>query len=392
MKKIYLISAIVLLFTMIGCVNKNNQSLYDLITIDINKKYHKKELILQDVMDVEYIALETSDEFITQGIIKSIGKNVIIITNRILDGDIFIFDRKTGKGIRKINRLGQGPEEYSQFTEIILDEDKNEIFVIAYSSRKILVYDLNGNFKRKFIFDGEVGYYNNIFNYDKEHLICHKGYSPGIETEHSSHILISKQDGLVKREIELPYSGIIKTPVIIEKEGSITPGFYLTVPNQKDWVIMRTSSDTIYNYSTDDNTLTPIITRIPSIQSMNPEIFLFPIVITDRYYFMRTMKKEIDFTTFKGFPETNLMYDKQEKSIFEYAVLNNDFSIKREVSLGQKPSSTVNQEIATCLSLNAFELVEALDKNELKGELKNIAQELDEESNPVIMLVKHRNK
>ncbi len=72
--------------------------------------------------------------------------------------------------------------------------------------------------------------------------------------------------------------------------------------------------------------------------------------------------------------------------------MNNDFSIKREVSLGQKPSSTVNQEIATCLSLNAFELVEALDKNELKGELKNIAQELDEESNPVIMLVKHRNK
>ena len=149
---------------------------------------------------------------------------------------------------------------------------------------------------------------------------------------------------------------------------------------------MRTSSDTIYNYST-DNILTPIIVRTPSIQTMNPEIYLFPTVITDRYYFMRTMKKEIDFTTFKGFPGTDLMFDKQAKSIFEYVVFNNDFSPKREISLGQKPNSTM----ATCLTLNAFDLVDALEKNELKGDLKEIAQELNEESNPIIMLVKHRN-
>ena len=47
--------------------------------------------------------------------------------------------------------------------------------------------------------------------------------------------------------------------------------------------------------------------------------------------------------------------------------------------------------MATCLTLNAFYLVDALEKNELKGELKEIAQELNEESNPIIMLVKHRN-
>ena len=123
---------------------------------------------------------------------------------------------------------------------------------------------------------------------------------------------------------------------------------------------------------------------------MNPEIFLFPTVITDRYYFMRTMKKEIDFTTFKGFPGTDLMFDKQENSIFEYTVLNGDFSNEQEVSLGQKPGSTVNQEIATCLSLNAFDLVEAFEKDGLKGKLKEIAATLNEESNPVIMLVKHR--
>lgn len=240
------------------------------------------------------------------------------------------------------------------------------------------------------MFDGDTGFYNYIFNYDKEYLICYKGYSPGIDSDKSSHILLSKQDGHVSREIRLPYNGDIKTPVITTEEGSITPGFYLTIPNQKDWVIMRTSSDTIYNYSTENNTLYPIIIRTPTIQSMDPEIFLFPTVITDRYYFMRTMKKEIDFTTFKGFPGNDLMYDRQEESIFEYVIFNNDFSPKRELSLGQKPSNTVNQEIATSISLNAFDLVEGLEKNELNGRLKGIAQELNEEDNPVIMLIKHR--
>lgn len=386
MKKTNLLSAITFLFIMVACVGTKDQLEYDLITVDVNAKYPKKELILQDFMDVEYIALESSDEYITQGVIKAVGEKIIIVSNRSVDGNIFIFDRKNGKGLRKINRLGQGPEEYSQFTDIILDEGNNEMFVIAYSSRKILVYDLYENFKRKFKFVNEMEFYNYTFNYDNEFLICHKGYSPGVETERSSHILISKQNGQIKREIELPYSGVIKTPVIIEGEGSITPDFYLTIPNQKDWVIMRTSSDTIYNYSA-DKILTPLIVRTPSIQSMNPEVYLFPTVITDRYYFMRTMKKEIDFTTFKGFPGTDLMFDKQAKSIFEYVVFNNDFSPKREVSLGKKPNSTM----ATCLTLNASDLVDALEKNELKGDLKEIAQELNEESNPIIMLVKHRN-
>lgn len=152
MKKTNLFSAITFLFIMVACVGTKDQLEYDLITVDVNAKYPKKELILQDFMDVEYIALESSDEYITQGVIKAVGEKIIIVSNRSVDGNIFIFDRKNGKGLRKINRLGQGPEEYSQFTDIILDEDNNEMFVIAYSSRKILVYDLYGNFKRKFKF------------------------------------------------------------------------------------------------------------------------------------------------------------------------------------------------------------------------------------------------
>ena len=85
---------------MASCGNKE-QSTNDIITVDVSANYPQKELILQDFMDVVYIPLETTDEFITQGSVKAIGKNIIIVTNWINDGDIFIFDR-SGKGIRKL--------------------------------------------------------------------------------------------------------------------------------------------------------------------------------------------------------------------------------------------------------------------------------------------------
>lgn len=47
-------------------------------------------------------------------------------------------------------------------------------------------------------------------------------------------------------------------------------------------------------------------------------------------------------------------------------------------------------KIAAWDELEAADLLESLEKDELKGELKEIAEELTEDSNPVIMLVKHR--
>ena len=50
--------------------------------------------------------------------------------------------------MRKWNRRGQGAEEYTFINGIVLDEGKNELYVNSTPSKKILVYDLFGNFKR----------------------------------------------------------------------------------------------------------------------------------------------------------------------------------------------------------------------------------------------------
>ena len=41
-------------------------------------------------------------------LIHILGKRFVLVTNLLNDGNIFVFDRKTGKAVRKINRKGQG--------------------------------------------------------------------------------------------------------------------------------------------------------------------------------------------------------------------------------------------------------------------------------------------
>jgi len=207
MKKVNPMLIILLLVVMAGCGDGYRQSTVirssdDLITVDVTRNYPKKELILQDFMDVQYIPLETTDEFLTQGDVLAVGNEVIVIRNNTREGDIFMYD-KNGKGIRKINRRGQSGEEYSSIIGIVLDEDNSEIFV---HESKILVYDLNGNFKRSFKYRNDY-MFTRFYNYDRDHLFAFDATieDEGFKKRLAYHVIISKQDGNIIREIAIPY-------------------------------------------------------------------------------------------------------------------------------------------------------------------------------------------
>ena len=388
MKRLSAISATIL-FVMVGC-GGNKQSNDDLIIVDVSKSYPKKELILQDLMDVEYIALETTDEFLTQGLVRDVGQEHILVTNRINDGDIFIFDRKTGKGLRKINRQGQGPEEYVRINKIILDEANGEIFVHSEASKKITVYNLYGNFKRVLNFSKEVSY-TSVFNYDKDNLICFDMsdyYNIGKKRDSgkSYHVLISKLDGSITREIFIPFE-TINSPIVTEGDNSVT-GYFPTIgTSQGKWILWDVSSDTLYNY-VPDGILKPFIVRTPSADAMGTAIFLTMGIITDRYYFIGTIENAFNFERGSGFRDGQLMYDKEENALFDVSVYNGDYAEKRGVAMTAK---SINHEIEDASSLDAFRLVEDYKEGKLNdGNLKDIAAKLDEEDNPVIILKKQK--
>ena len=374
-----------------GCKQSSGNQSEGIITVDVTKtSYPKKELILQDYMDVEYVVLETNDEFLNQGFVQDIGKKFILVRNRISDGDIFIYDRN-GKAIRKINRRGQGGEEYTNLYNITLDEDNEEMFINDIYSKKIIVYDLYGKFKRSFKHkeDAEAKsmFYTEIFNYDKDNLLCYDSYNEKI-----AFLLISKQDGSVTKEIAVPFKEKKAARASRRDEASgmtysVSPGPHRTIiPYHDKWILAELSSDTIFTLLPDYN-LQPFIVRTPSVQSMSPEVFLLLRVLSDRYYFMETIKNEYSFDSNDGFPRTFMMYDRQEKAIFNYTVYNDDYSNKKEEYMNARP---ISHEIESWQPIEAFRLIEANEKGELKGKLKEIAEKLDEDANPVIMLLKHK--
>jgi hypothetical protein len=389
MKRINSISILTIILSLTVITESRGQGQAandDFITVNVTKSYSfKKELILQDFMDVEYIALETADEFITQGLPQDAGKEYLLVKNRNNDGDIFIFDRKTGKGVRKINRQGQGAEEYAGINGITLDETNGEIFVTS-PANKILVYDLYGKFKRRLNLSQEV---SSIFDYDNYNLIGYDMsdyYNKGKDRSKSYHIIISKLDGSITREIFIPFK-TINTPVVTEGDRSVAGYFYQIRPSRGKWILMDTSSDTLYNYAP-DGTLSPFIARTPSAHAMEPEVFLYMGIHTDRYYFMETVKNEFDYEKGSGFYTNELMYDREENAIYKPVVYNGDYAEERTVAVTAR---AFNREIEDVTSLGAFRLVEDYRKGHLKnGHLKEIASKLDEEDNPVIMLKKHR--
>ena len=380
MKRTCLILALILSITA-GC-GDNKQSTDDFITVDItNTPSNKKELILQDFMDVEYIALETNDDFVNQGFVQAVGKEFIIVTNYRNEGDIFVYDR-TGKAIRKINRKGQGGEEYISCRSITLDEESDEMFINDHFAKKITVYDLEGNFKRSFKQkqSGDTQFY------DKENLICYDECNQEIPF-----LLVSKQDGSITKEIKIPFKEKKIFIQLLKHEGGIRaagPGNYSRItPFKGNWILLEPSSDTIYTLMP-DYSLRPFIARTPPIHTMNPEVYLILKLVSDRYYFMEGITNVYDFTKEEGFPKTYFVYDTQEKDFFRYIIYNGDYSDKKEIYMVSL--IPINPKGESWSSINAFQLREDYEKGKLKGKLKEIAATLEEDSNPVIMLVKHK--
>ena len=376
----------ILLLVMTSC-GSDNTSTDGFITVDVTKSSYspKKELVLQDFMDVEYIPLETNDEFINHGYVQAIGKKYIIVRNYNNDGDIFVYDRN-GKAIRKINRKGQGGEEYISCLKIILDEENEELFINDFLARKIKVYDLEGNFKRSFKQkqEGDTQFYGEIFNYDKDNLICYDECNADIPF-----LLVSKKDGSITREIITPFKEKKLFIQLLRYEGGTRaagPGPYSRItPFKGNWILLEPSSDTIYTLMPDCS-LRPFIAKTPPVHTLDPEFYLILKLVSDRYYFMESIKNVYDFRKEEGFPKTYFVYDTQEKDFFSYIIYNGDYSYKKELYMVMfTPINTKGELWAT---IDAFELCRDYEKGKLKGKLKDIAAKLGEDDNRVIMLVK----
>ncbi|MDL2244774.1 6-bladed beta-propeller, partial [Parabacteroides sp. OttesenSCG-928-J18] len=241
-----------------------------------------------------------------------------------------------------------------------------------------VVYNLDGAFKRNIKTDEGIRY-ENIYSFDREHLIGDVGDN-GKATEKTFRI-ITKENGSLAKEIKIPFEQK-KSTITTDANGKLQSLYYYAplLPYHDSWILTEASSDTIFCLRPDFS-VNPFIVNTPSVQSsVFANLFLFSKIQTDRYYFMEKVSNK------EKIIKTDLLYDTKEKAIYEYTLFNDDYSNKQQVTMANSGCS--NAKIVFWQKMEAHSLVESFQKGELKGKLKTIAANLDNESNPVIMLVK----
>ena len=109
-----------------------------------NLKDCGKPLLLSDIVkDVEYVKLETQDNILVGDIkqLKRTEQYIFIYSRR--QNHIMMFD-KSGKFIRRIGRVGQGPGEMSNIQSFTTNDNRVFIYPLSRSS-SFMIYDTQNN-------------------------------------------------------------------------------------------------------------------------------------------------------------------------------------------------------------------------------------------------------
>ena len=120
--------------------------------IDLSKDFTGStcdNLLLGDIVeDVEYVQLETTDDcLIGAGFFCAFTeKDIYVLNTNYKNEELFRFDRATGKFIRKIGQIGQGPKDMMSPSAIYADN--NYVYASSSITNKVYVYDENGEFVR----------------------------------------------------------------------------------------------------------------------------------------------------------------------------------------------------------------------------------------------------
>ena len=378
MRRIPFISMIAFVAMSVSCGSSADT---EMMTIDVEKSYPKKELAIDDLWEVEYIVLETDSIFLVPG-----GQPYHVSENKLgfvdnRTGNLLFFDAKTGEKAFCINRKGPGPEEYKSVGALVMDEKAGEIFAWTIFDATFQVYDEQGKYLRTLpMHNKRKGEYLNITNFinlDDNQLLCSSNNMKG----YAVHYLQDKKTGLTTIVDSIPNERYVNQYIFAEKDGvtySTAPNLIPFVRTSEGLVYADHSNDTLYRM-TDGMTPSPFIVRTPRVKETEPNKILRFDNETDDWMFLSGIEMAYDFSKNEGLHQTSYGVEKASGEIYELKFIHPDYE-------GKEYSPTA----LNARYYPADELITALEEGKLKGKLKEIASTLGEEDNGVVMLLKRK--
>lgn len=135
--------------TLIACRNKGKgvQTVSDVKEITFNEAPNDYMLAKQ-FKRTRMVQLEYTDDCFIGEIKKVVStEGMLFILTR--NDEIFCFNETTGKFIKRIGNIGEGPGEYLKATSIFLNEKEKTISVVDDVKSVILVYSIDGKYIEK---------------------------------------------------------------------------------------------------------------------------------------------------------------------------------------------------------------------------------------------------
>ena len=357
--------------------------------VDVSKKYPVEKMSLQDIATVEYVPLETTDDILLSGnaALSAVGDKYILVHEFQL-GDIYLFDRHTGKLKSHFNHKGGSGMEYTWIKNgTILDEKAEEIYVC---SQFIQVYSLEGKYKRTLKIDC-FSHDMSILNYDDQSLLIYDDIviEPGRakETTHTPYRFISKKDGSPMGTLDIYFPQRVPL-AIAQQEGNMWRPYKFSYPSNArfgdDLMLMNVSSDTLYKLSPPKR-LTPIFTRTPSVYASKLRNIWMPLLTTDKFMLFGTFV--IDFNSTGG-KIPKFMYDFKTGQVKRVSIIDHELNYgirgPREWDSG---SGTAIAKNMSAEFVSAPAMLEAYQKKRLKGNGNEVAKNLLEDDNQVVRIL-----
>ena len=398
MKLSTLFSSIGIAIFLVCCVQKTSG---DLPIIDLTHNYPKKDIVLQDIADVEYISLNGKDApLIGLVSIGYISNDCYILHERGRNGGVFVIE-KNGN-IHHFNRLGNGSKEYLSISHLTYDPVKREIYIYdRMGSNGILVYTESGTFVRTIPELSQLAI-EEIYDFDDQTLLAYFGFSRATPdndpNQMTPYVFLNKQTGEIVSRLPLNFPERIYNRRIIRIEGVGSMGIVVASTNTRkfgdDFFIAELSADTLYILS-QNHKLTPVLTRTPSVYNTK-FIALSMGLKTDKFIHLCAYEYDMEAIEAAAKKEQPLPQGRSEDYLFypssgEMIIpnfMNADWP-SGKTSIGMDKVS-MNEKNMSARIFHAETLVTALEKGELQGKLKEVTQTLAIDDNPVLMLVRFK--
>jgi hypothetical protein len=382
-------------------LNSTKRTDSEIPVIDISKRYPEKVFYIQDIADVEYVPLETTDDVLLSriGRIDYVSDERIIAVNSRL-GDVFVFGRD-GKILSHFNHKGQSGNEYPHINQIVYDEKRKELYI--YTLKKFLVFSEKGEHIRTLKITPDTNF--NLFNFDDETLLAYDKFGTEVSSDKEyrikPYLFLSKKDGTIVGELNriLPvrYSNYLSLTVK-DADGKEQPATMSIALNGNNWhdgedfVFADLASDTIFQM-TKDKKMSPLIIRKPSVHDNKRRTFFTPLIKTDKFIFLS--KCVVDFDEVRkgtGSQQNDdycILYNFINKEVCEASFRNRDLPENIEFNGFAPDHIDIGKNMAACL-IESHKIVDYLENKKIQGTLLPIAQKLSAEDNPVLMIMKFK--